>query len=277
MIFSRPARMVGLFITALLGLTTPNFTQLKDCPAILGETGHKVLLDDLREDKTAAESPSEVANFNKQIHFQLKANLDALEADFSDIEPRGFLCEGRWPSEGYLTEDIARVLNARDVVVEVWGSTGLEAGPDGQRHVEARLYYALIPVRRYQGELGSMRSTYDASVSARPGAPLTTHDMEESARRLQVYFTLGAGIQSLENRDYGQALRLMCRSAALIEAGLTPDQSSVDRGLLQRVRALAREVVKRAVYDTDYKNTSGGTLSLLSPEQKLSPCGGPTP
>jgi len=258
-----PRLAVGLAAT-LIALARPAdvIAQLVPCSGV-SEPGFKVLVDDIVADGAAGPSPL----MFPLVH-RLDANLEQLRLE-TGLALKIVRCAKRRPSDpSDFRQDLVGQLNARQVVLEIWGTMARVTDASGESFHEASIGYVLVPVRHY--EFGRPEP---------PGAFLVPRRADEVASidalvrlvdqsgRVAAYAALGAGTRLLRAKEYLPARTQLCRAELLLRA-LAPKPRSPDAALMAYAQRLAGEAVREA--------RAGGSPAMrdLFPPQLEKGCAG---
>ena len=177
-------------------------------------------------------------------------------------------CPGRHPrGESDFDHDRSQDLTASRVVLEVWAT--LDGRPQGNSVLdrEARIGYAVPPLRFYESGAGDLPGFYLLRYP-RSGADLA--GILGGLPELSAYATLGLGLKAAKAQDYDIAVQYLRKAEALLSrtAGPGPGLDAVNqRVLLEYARKKICETVKVALDDPGYK----GGLKLVYAGNKR-PC-----
>jgi hypothetical protein len=126
-------RSALLAAVALLSAAAPAEAQLVPCAGIQG-TGYKILLDDIFDAAGGTASP-----LMSSLVFKLTTNLEQLQLE-SGLPLKVIRCAKRRPSDpADFKRPMVEQLNARQVVLEVWGTTAQATDTAGSPVHEPRL------------------------------------------------------------------------------------------------------------------------------------------
>ncbi len=243
----------ALVLTACAWLAPPPVSaQIVSCSGVDG-TGYKVLLDDIVHSSGAAASPLMLP----LIH-RLDANLEQLKIE-TGLSLTIVRCPKRHPDDpADFRKPLVEDLNARHVVLEIWGTT-TQVVDGSNKYEEASMGYALIPVRFY--EFNAIQPPSVFLVPRRARSVSSVEDLVklvDQAGLLKAYVAVGAGTRLLRTRSYDLARTQLCKAESLL-AVQRPQPSSHDAALLDYVRRLAGETVAQAKQDPAYR----GPLKVL--------------
>jgi hypothetical protein len=259
-------KLVGatVWLAFVAALWVPSaHAQLVQCRGVNDPGVYKVLLDDIAPEGGAA-SPL----LSALVH-RLDANLEQLKVE-TGLPLRVVRCEKRRPGDpAAFRKPVVQDLTARQVVLEVWGTTAEVTEPGEPSYHEASIGYALIPVRFY--EYGAAEPPGAFVVPRRVQSMTSTEQLVklvDQAGTLAAYAAVGAGTKLLRGREYDAARTQLCKAEALL-AALSPKAGSPDAALLGYARRLAGETVESARRDPSY----GGPLKVLGTAAGMS-CGG---
>lgn len=242
-----------------LGVPGGAEAQLVSCSGV-AEPGLKILLDDIARSGGASSPLIDL------LAARLEANLEQLRVE-AGLNIRVLRCAKRKPtSTAVFTRPIVQDLNARQVVLEVWGTTA-EVEAEGEKYHEASIGYVVVPVRYHEFASGEPPGAF---VLPRRAESLDTLDalvrLVDQAGALSAYAAVGAGTRFLRGRQYDEARVQLCRAQTLLEA-LDTRPGGPNASLLDYVKRLASEAVGSARSDAAYR----GPLKAL-PESALASC-----
>ena len=239
----------------LLAGAAPAAAQLVPCTGIQG-TGYKILLDDIFDVAGGTASP-----LMSSLVFKLTTNLEQLQLE-SGLPLKVIRCAKRRPSD---PSDFKRAhveqLNARQVVLEVWGTTAQATDSSGSKVHEATVGYLLVPVRFDEFTQGQPSGAF---LSSKQAKSVTSVDdlvrVVDQSGELAAYVAVSTGVKLLRARDYDAARAQLCRADVLLAkvAGQAP--AARDKALIGYVQALAADVVTQARKDLAYKGALKGPL-----------------
>jgi len=171
--------------------------------------------------------------------------------------PKVVQCANRKPKiDGTdFTASVIDMLNARNVLVEVWGGVVTSASDTSPR-TDAWLAYTVIPVRLDPGrpeELGFRRVRY------RLNSDDPLHDVLnefEQGSELEVYTALAYGAKQLKDRGYDDAKHAFCIARIshrkTMGPATGPDADADAVALLGAIDGWIDETVTAAVQDSNY-------------------------
>jgi hypothetical protein len=200
---------------------------------------------------------------------RLDANLQQLKLE-TGLPLRVVRCEKRRPGDpAVFRKPVVQDLTARQVVLEIWGTTIEVAEPGSAPYHEASIGYALVPVRFY--EYGEPNPQAAFVVLRRTDSVASSEalvKLVDQAGTLAAYAAVGAGTKLLKGREYDKARAQLCRAETLLGA-LAPTAGTPDASLLEYVRRMSGEAVTAARADAGYR----GPLKVL-PIDPAAGCGG---
>jgi hypothetical protein len=253
---------VVLSIVALVtGSARVAHAQLLPCSGV-AEPGLKILLDDIARSGAA---PSPLVDL---LAARLDANLEQLRVE-AGLNVKVLRCAKRHPaSTAVFTRPLVQDLNARQVVLEVWGTTA-EVEAEGEKYHEASIGYVVVPIRFHEFAAAEPPGAF---VVPRRVKSLDTLDdlvrLVDQAGALAAYAAVGAGTRLVRGRQYDEARVQLCKAQTLLEA-LDIRPGGPNASLLDYVKRLASDTVKAARSDVAYR----GPLKAL-PESALTSCPG---
>ena len=255
----RPRAIVRATLIAwltILATAASAQAQITPCSGVQ-EAGFKILLDDIFEASSHAPTPLMASLLGR-----LSANLEQLQVE-SGLPVKVVRCEKRRPSDpSAFTRPLVEQLDARRVILEVWGSTAQATDASGAPVHEVTVGYVLVPVRFDELTAGQPPGAFLLSRQAKSVSSLSDLvALVDQSGELAAYAALTTGVKLMRSRDYDRARAQLCRAEGLLAraAGATP--ASRDRALLDYVQRLATAVIDRARADATY----AGVLKALPP------------
>jgi hypothetical protein len=247
------ALAAALVVAGTLASASPARAQLVPCDG-LGDPGFKILLDDIFDAAGGAASP-----LMQSLAHRVSANLEQLKVE-SRLPLKVIRCAKRRPPDpSAFKRSLIEQLNARQVVLEIWGTTASATDAAGAPLQEAVVGYALVPVRADELEAGEPEGAF---VLSRQVKSVTSVDellrVVDQAGELSAYVAASTGVKLLRAREYDQARAQLCRADGLLRRAAGPTPAARDQGLIEYVQRLAADVVKQAQSDPAY----AGTLKL---------------
>ncbi len=222
----------------------PASAQIVPCSG-MSDSGYKILVDDIVAGSTTSPlMPLLIGKIDSNIEQVL------LETGFKILVLR---CAKRRPmSVGDFRQSLISELNARQVLLEVWGTVAIAGGRSQQKVHEAVIGYALVPVGFYS-DSGVPRGTF---MVPRQAKSLDSADdlvrLVDQAGSLAAYAALAAGTRLLNNDEYDKARNQLCKAQTLLE-GIAPQTGNPDdASLLQYARRLAQDTIAAARADNSY-------------------------
>jgi hypothetical protein len=237
-----------------LALAAPAAAQLVPCAGIT-EGGFKILLDDIFETAGGKASP-----LMSSLQFRVSTNLEQLEVE-SGLPLKVVRCAKRRPSDpSDFNKSLVEQLNARKVILEVWGTTANATDPAGAPVYEATVGYVLVPVRFDEFTL---KEPSGAFLLSRQAKSVTSLDdlvrLVDQSGELAAYVAASTGVRLLRSKEYDQARAQLCRAAGLLTRVMGATPSGHDKALVGYVQRLASDVVSQARADPAY----AGVLKAL--------------
>jgi len=246
---------VTLVLAAGVGAAAPAAAQIVPCGGIQ-DRGFKILVDDIFDTAGGVASP-----LMQSLIFRMSTNLEQLEVE-SGLPVKVVRCAKRRPSDpSDFRRPLVEQLNARQVVLEVWGSTAKATDATGAEVHEATVGYLLVPIRFDEFTDGQPSGAF---LLSRQTKSVSSVDelvrLVDQSGELAGYVALSTGVKLLRSKQYDQARAQLCRSESLLTraAGATP--ATRDKTLLAYVQKTAADVVSQARNDPAYN----GALKLLS-------------
>jgi hypothetical protein len=222
--------------------------QIVPCTGVSTSQDYKLLLDDFAIG--SADDP-DLKLFMEALKASLALNLAHLEADgLGSVQL--VRCQNRKPQERDFDPGVVRQLNARRVILEMWG-IGKAGGDPGD--YRAFVTYFMIPVR-HSGPQDP--ATFTIERRGRSDSPLDTlMEAVSQATELKAYVAVGMGTKFLQEGQYDLARKSLCRAETwLADAGTV----TAPAPFVAWVRNLSAAVVRQALDDPQYS----GALRLLS-------------
>lgn len=248
------AGLAALVLLASVALAAPSAAQIVPCPGIQ-DPGFKILLDDIFDAAGGAASP-----LMPSLIYRVSTNLEQLQVE-SGVPIKVIRCAKRRPSDpSDFKRSLVEQLNARQVVLEVWGTTAQATDQAGAPIHEATVGYVLVPVRFDEFTLGQPPGAFLVSRQARS---VTSVDdlvrLVDQTGELAAYVAVSTGVKFLRSREYNRARKQLCDSEGLLTraAGATP--TARDKALIGYVQRLAADVITQAKADPAYT----GVLKVL--------------
>jgi len=262
-----------LLVACLVGLAdgmSPARAQLTPCEDI-NQPGLKLVLDQLAFSETEFANDHQFKIFLRKLQFKLRNKLRSLAYALPETNLTLVLCKQRQPSDAQdFHRQMSDELNARGVVLEMWGL--LEATRENNRITGRRAYidYVLIPLRYYEYDNRDLNSIY--SMVYPPASPAETvpfADLLSQAIEIDAFTTIGIGLKFFKADRFDEALKYFCKGntylvQAMKIAGSPLNQQDPQR-LAAYVSTLAGQAIKAAQSDSTYQ----GGLRLLDPAK---PC-----
>ena len=239
-------RAAAIVLLALLALATPSAAQIVPCQ--LGEPGYKILLDDIFDAAGGTASP-----LMPSLIYRLSTNLEQLQVE-SGLSIKVVRCAKRRPSgPSDFNRPLVEQLNARQVVVEVWGTTAQATNQAGAPIHEATVGYVLVPVRFDEFTLGQPAGAFLVSRQAQSVSSVDELvRLVDQAGELAAYAAVSAGVKRLRSKEYDLARKHLCDSEGLLTRAAGPTPSARDKALIGYVQQTAADVVKQAKADPAY-------------------------
>jgi len=248
------AGLAALVAIMSLALSAPSDAQVVPCAGIT-ESGFKILLDDIFEAAGGKASP-----LMSSLQFRVSTNLEQLQVE-SGLPLKVVRCAKRRPSDpSDFNRSLVEQLNARKVILEIWGTTANATDPAGAPIYEAIVGYVLVPVRFDEFTLKEPSGAFMLSRQAK-----TVTSLDDLARlvdqsgELAAYVAVSTGVRLLRSKEYDQARAQLCRAAGLLTRVMGTAPGAHDKALVGYVERLASDVVSQARADPAY----AGVLKAL--------------
>ena len=243
-------RVALLAVTAWLAGAAPATAQIVPCPGIQG-TGYKILLDDIFDAAGGTASP-----LMSSLVFKLTTNLEQLQLE-SGLPLKVIRCAKRRPTDpADFKRPIVEQLNARQVVLEVWGTTAQATDTAGAKVHEATVGYLLVPVRFDEFTQGQPSGAF---ISSKQAKSITSLDdlvrVVDQSGELAAYVAVSTGVKLLRAKEYESARAQLCRADALLTKVVGQTPTVRDKALMSYVQTLAADVVAQARKDPAYRGT----------------------
>ena len=234
-------------LLASLALAGPAAAQIVPCSGIQNP-GFKILLDDIFDSAGGTASP-----LMPSLIYRVSTNLEQLQVE-SGLPLKVIRCAKRRPSDpSDFNKSIVEQLNARQVVVEVWGTTAQATDQTGAPIHEATVGYVLVPVRFDEFTTGQPTGAF---LLSRQAKSVTSVDelvrIVDQSGELAAYVAVSTGVRLLRAGDYDQARAQLCRSEGLLTRAAGPAPSARDKALVGYVQKLAADVVTQSKADPKY-------------------------
>lgn len=233
-VFRRPGVLLAAMFL-LLALPPPDAAaQLVRCSAV-DEPGYKILLDDI-----VVEGGTGTLPMLETLKGRLAQNLEQLSVE-TGLPITVYRCRQRRPPDASVfRRPQVEQLYARQVVLEIWGTTGEVKDDTGDTYHEAQIGYVLIPVRLRSFTSGDP----SGALTVQRRADALTIDalvrLVDQANAVPAYALLSAGTRLMRESEFEAARTHLCRAASLLLQG-TP--SAGDKALA----AFAREEAEQAL------------------------------
>ena len=238
---------LAFLVLASLAVAVPSAAQIVPCSGIQ-DRGFKILLDDIFDAAGGAASP-----LMQSLIYRLSTNLEQLQVE-SGLPLKVVRCAKRRPSDpSEFRRPLVEQLNARQVVLEVWGTTAKATDQAGAEVHEATVGYLLVPVRFDEFTDGQPSGAF---LLSRQAKSVTSVDelvrLVDQAGELAAYVAVSTGVKLLRSKEYDQARAQLCRSEALLTRAAGPTPSARDKTLIGYVQRMAADVVTQAKADPAY-------------------------
>lgn len=254
------ALIPGILAATLAGANDAS-AQMVACTGV-AEPGYKVLLDDITP------GGSESSPLMLPLRDRISANLEQLKTE-TGLKLKIIRCPKRRPVD---PADFRRLLvqdlTARQVVLEIWGTTAVVTNA-GETYHEATIGYALVPIKFYEFDATEPDGAFLVSRRAKSVSSVDQLiAIVDQAGVMAAYASLSAGTKLLRGQSYDDARKYLCKAESLM-AALRPAPASADDELLKYARRLARETVLKARQDQAYAGSLKFSSYSTPPE-----CGG---
>jgi hypothetical protein len=244
----------AVVLAVVLGAAAPATAQIVPCSGVQ-DRGYKILVDDIFDAAGGVASP-----LMQSLIFRVSTNLEQLQVE-SGLPIKVVRCAKRRPSDpSDFRRPLVEQLNARQVVLEVWGSTAKATDATGAEVHEATVGYLLVPIRFDEFTTGQPAGAF---LLSRQTKSVTSVDelvrLVDQSGELAGYVALSTGVNLFRAKQYDQARAQLCRSESLLTraAGATP--ATRDKTLIAYIQKTAADVVSQARNDPAYN----GALKLL--------------
>ncbi len=257
----RPASLALLAVLA----AGPCAAQMTACPSSLGQ-GQKVLVDDIRgvESLVLDTLRGRVDAALAKLQLETRAARSASSASAPDPRVRAVRCFQRLPPDGSaFDDDVARELNAREVVLEVWAQTAALPPSQGPGF-RALVGYALVPLRHYMPASPQGVLVIESKTRSVDSIDDLLALLDQSGA-LAIYTAVGSGVRFLHIDAYDEARTQLCAALGRLERIRKPSPDDVE--LKEAVRAMAQDVVRRARADPGYR----GDMRASDPRSCIPP------
>jgi hypothetical protein len=240
-------RLTILALLASLAAASPSAAQIVPCSGIQ-DRGFKILLDDIFDSAGGTASP-----LMQSLIFRVSTNLEQLQVE-SGLPLKVIRCAKRRPSDpSDFRQPLVEQLNARQVVLEIWGTTAQATDPTGAVVHEATVGYLLVPVRFDEFTQGQPAGAF---LLSRQAKSVTSVDelvrLVDQSGELAGYVAVSTGVKLLRSKEYDQARAQLCRSEVLLTRAAGGAPSARDKTLIGYVQRMAGDVVTQARADPAY-------------------------
>jgi hypothetical protein len=222
--------------------------QLVDCAAIRYASSYKIVIDDLFFAKPALDADADLKLVMDRLRFTVNNQLTALALQMRDATHQStplslVSCPGRHPLDASeFDRDRAQDLTDSKVVLEVWGTLDGSVRDGKVDAREARVGYAVMPLRFYEFGAVDLPGVYVLRYPRSGGAPAGGFTgLLEQLPELDAYAALGVGLKAAKAKDFDLAVQFLKRAEALL--GSVPKGASTLDAALQQ--ALAKYVQKK--------------------------------
>lgn len=255
---TRERRTIRLLVLLGLAFVAPAGAQLVDCPGIRNNPStFKIIFDDPSFARPGLEADSDLQTLKARLLFTVDGQLQSLAAELREAaQPAAQLvrvpCPGRHPrGESDFDLDRSQDLTASKVVLEVWATLDGRAQGNNLQDREARIGYALPPLRFYERGAPGLPGFYQLRYP-RPGADLS--GILTGLPEISAYATLGLGLKAAKAQDYDLAVQYLKKAEALLAAaGSSPDPDAANRrALVDYAKRKSCETVRAALADPGY-------------------------
>lgn len=245
---------VVLGLLALLNVARPASAQIVECRGIQGND-FKILMDDIFDAAGGTASP-----LMQSLVFRVTTNLEQLRVE-SGLPISVIRCTKRRPSDPqeFKLPQVEQ-LNARQVVLEIWGTTAQATDATGAVVHEATVGYLLVPVRFDEFTKGQPSGAFLSSRQAK--SVMSVDDLVrvvDQEGEIAAYVAVSTGVKLLRAKDYDGARAQLCRSEVLLTRAAGPSPGTREKGLIAYVQSLAKDVIVQAKQDPAYL----GALKML--------------
>ena len=250
----RPGARIAAPLAILALLACAGDTRVdaqENCSNIQG-TEFKIFIDDIVN--AAGGQP---LSLMQSLTHHVTTSLEQLRVE-SGLNIRVINCAKRRPSA--LTRQNVEQLNARRVVLEVWGVAAPAVDAKGLPVHEVTVGYLLVPVKNDELLLGQPSGSFTSSRQTK-----TVNSIDELVRavdqsgELAAYVAATTGVKLLRAKQYDAARSQLCRADVLLARAAGRSSSAHYPPLITYVQTLAAEVVTQAKKDVAYV----GALKLL--------------
>lgn len=247
-----------VFLVLLLSTAATARGQLTSCPKVSQVSGLKIMLDGVYVDASATSAVPRVSM--DRLNSTVSRRLTELRAELGN-PPEIVLCDGRRPrTASDFVETQVDQLNARDVVLEVWGVLQ-PSGTSAASASQATVGFAVIPLRYYEH--------FGNTAADIPGVYLADYTLQASApdnwlaqsNEFRAYVAIGLGVKAFRLTDYDRSQRLFCRAQYLLQPGGVPPSDPEQVALLEYTLKMAKAVVATARAAPGYN----GALKAIDP------------
>jgi hypothetical protein len=186
------------------------------------------------------------ALLKQRLENALDSQLFKALQDFDDAKlPRATLlaCENSRPGDGDYGRQELEHLNRNNALLEIWGNVVADAG---QPAYDARIAYALIPVRFYTPPPGDRAAIQRESYRINQPASHERLRAQFDVNVLKAYMFATLGSKALRDKKYDDAFGRFCGADRLLRQVKSADPSGGRAALTDYVRARAAETLQLA-------------------------------
>jgi len=225
----------------LLGLAAADSHVAAQCSGLASGTNYKVLIDEVEYVGSSSSRPVVSLDLvQTSVEGALeKVRQGILKTSAQHGEILYLNCTGRHPQEQQFRDDVIRDMIANHAILEFWGSL-LPLGGNQNRF---EIHYVMFPV----GSLSPPRPSEFAStqkVMATLSPQDVTNYLINARADLPAYFTIALGLQAYADRNWGQAVSLLCEARTRLSK---PNQQELMRTADQFANKAASELRKNAL------------------------------
>ena len=209
---------LAFLVLASLAVAVPSAAQIVPCSGIQ-DRGFKILLDDIFDAAGGAASP-----LMQSLIYRLSTNLEQLQVE-SGLPLKVVRCAKRRPSDpSEFRRPLVEQLNARQVVLEVWGTTAKATDQTGAEVHEATVGYLLVPVRFDEFTDGQPSGAF---LLSRQAKSVTSVDelvrLVDQAGELAAYVAVSTGVKLLRSKEYRSGARAVVPIRGAADTSGRPD------------------------------------------------------
>ena len=241
-------------------LASPCAAQMVECAGVRGGTSYKVLVDEVQfATETSNQAAASVELIQSAVDGALeKVRQRALKGASSRGSVSYLTCKGRHPSgDGDFSDAVVGGLAESHATLELWGTLFSLGG----NNYTFDIHYVMFPITALPSPKPSAMAKTQQKMAGKPTADDVQKYLIKTRDDLPVYFTLAAGVQAFQDRNWDQAVRYLCEARTNLKR--RPEQ--------QDLTDLAGQYASKAAAATRQSADASG-VALLTEAQARDYC-----